>query len=223
MDRGQIANALQVLIHAFGDVGSKRSEDGDESAHHVIHRVVGLHLRDRLLLEPHSRSDQLDVPAGEFIEDERADRSGCPVKVADLHLFGDLFGKRVHAGDEPAVFSAEFRDMVFDRRRIPDTVFFRRLVAVERHVRHRELVDIPENVEHPVVRLDAFKRETHVIPRSICRQDVLAHNVHAELFGDVFRGDDVSKAFAHLLSVCIQSESVHENGFVRRFAECDRG
>ena len=143
MNGRNFACTFQVLVHLLADERCERSHDGNESAKHIVHRLICLNLGDGILLEPHSWSDQLHIPAGKLVENEGGDWSGCTVKVSCFHLFGDLLCKGVHAGDKPSVLAAELCNVSLDNTRVPLSVNFLWNKAVERHVRQRELVNVP--------------------------------------------------------------------------------
>ena len=66
----RVCRSLRFL-YILGEVRRKRREQREEAPDHVVDGLVCVPLRLVLALEPHPRSDELDVPPREIFEDER--------------------------------------------------------------------------------------------------------------------------------------------------------
>jgi len=62
--------AHQILVDGFGEEGGEWSHDPAELDQHLIDGGIGGQLVRVVLLDPGAGPDQLDVPAGEVLQNE---------------------------------------------------------------------------------------------------------------------------------------------------------
>ena len=221
MNAFRVLTAPQVAVDLLGEVRAIGGEQPGEPAHDVVDRLVRKYLLLALALEPHAGADELDVPAREVFENEVNQLAGGTVELASFHRFIDNCRHRVDPGDDEPVLVRHPVKVCPDVFVIPDPCLRLRLELVKDHIREREAVHVPEDVDSPVDRAHAFPVELEVVPRGGGREDIEAEDIDPDFFDDIRGVHHVPEALRHLLALGIESESVHADTLVRGFAKSD--
>ena len=194
MDTPRVGAGAQVVVDVFGQVRGEGGEHGAESAHDIIHRLVGLHFLHCILFEPHPLPDELDIPARDILKDGRKDRTGGLVQHPFGYGAGDRSCHAVDAGDDPPVLFRHRGEMFCHILAVPDTIGAGlRGKPVEDHVGQREPVHVPEDIDRTVGGAHPLPVELQVVPWRACGEHIETKDIDAHLCDHLFRGDHIAE------------------------------
>ena len=207
--------AIEVLIDRLREVRCNgRDHSRDDTQAFPEHPVRG-ELLAILTLLPRAGANELHVPSREVVQDEFLEEPARAVEVVLLHLVREGGLHVLEAGQDP---------LVLRPHRGNDGVqgVGPRIEVVHGHVRGRELVDVPQDVEGPLRARDPILDEVDVLPGRVDSQEEESKGVGPELVNRLDGIDVVSEGLVHLAPVRTVHPPVHEDALVWRTAEGHR-
>ena len=128
--------AVETLVDRLGDVRRDRREQRGDRPERFVQDAVGGELVAIRRVGPRPFADELDVPPGQVVQDERLDGAIRSVEAVRRHLGVDRRPHALEAREEPAVLVSK---MALDVRRAG----CKRIEPIQYHVRRRESEDVP--------------------------------------------------------------------------------